>query len=78
MELVRRRDSDESIEEVRRDFPPGGDGMYVQRRTTTRDRYAPRRRSPDRRSRYDDEDYDDDPRRSDPTVVRHSRRRVSK
>lgn len=46
-ELIRRRDSDESVEEeVRRDFPPG-DGAYIQRRTTTRDRYAPRRRSAD-------------------------------
>ena len=77
MELVRRRDSDDSVEEVRRDFPPGGgDGMYVQRRTTTRDRYAPRTRSMDRHSRYDDE-YDD-PRRSDPAVARHTRRRVGK
>lgn len=45
-EIVRRRDSDESVEEVRRDFPPG-DGTYIQRRTTTRDRHAPRRRSAD-------------------------------
>ena len=31
--LVRRRE--DSVEEVERDFPPG-DGVYVQRRTTTR------------------------------------------
>ena len=72
MELVRRRDSDDSVEEVRRDFLPG-DGTYIQRKTTTRDRYPPRARSVDRRSYYDDE-YDD-PRRSDPAVSRHTRRR---
>ena len=77
MELVRRRDSDESVEEVRRDFPPG-EGSYVQRRTTTRDKYAPRARSMDRRHRYDDDDEYDDPRRSDPAVVRRTHRRYSK
>jgi hypothetical protein len=68
MELVRRRDSDESIEEVRRDFPPG-DGTYIQRKTTTRDRY-PRARSMDRRSYYEEDDYY----RDEPRRVRRSRR----
>lgn len=55
MDLVRRRDSDDSVEEVvRRDFPPG-DGAYVQRRTTTRNRYPPRRRSAEY-DYYDDDD----------------------
>ena len=71
MELIRRRDSDESVEEVRRDFPPG-DGTYIQRKTTTRDRY-PRARSVDRHSYYE-ADYYEDPRRSDPRVSRRSRR----
>ena len=53
MDLVRRRDSDDSIEEVRRDFPP--ENAYIQRRYTTRDKYAPRARSDDR-SHYDDYD----------------------
>ena len=70
MELVRRRDSDESVEEVRRDFPPG-DGTYIKRKTTTRDRYAPRTHSTDRRSAYYD-DGDDEPPRS---AVSHRHRR---
>lgn len=54
MEMVRRRDdSSDSVEEVRRDFPPG-DGVYVKRRTTTRDKYAaPRARSVGRDSYYE-------------------------
>lgn len=57
--LIRRQASDESIEEVRRDFPPGGDAGYARR--TTR-----RARSQGHGGRYDD-DYDDyyDDRRRD-------------
>ncbi len=40
MDLVRRRDSDESSEEIRREYPPG-EGGYVQSRRYTRDKYAP-------------------------------------
>ena len=48
-ELIRRpdrQDSDLSIEEVRRDFPPPGAGAYVQQRAMVReDRYGPPVRS---------------------------------
>ena len=48
-ELVRRadrQDSDLSIEEVRRDFPPPGAGAYLQQRSMVRDdRYGPPTRS---------------------------------
>ena len=48
-ELVRRpdrQDSDLSIEEVRREFPPPGAGAYVQQRSMVReDRYGPPMRS---------------------------------
>jgi hypothetical protein len=48
-ELIRRpdrQDSDLSIEEVRRDFPPPGAGTYVQQRSLVRDdRYGPPVRS---------------------------------
>lgn len=54
MDLVRRRD--DSVEEVEREFPPGG-SAYVQRRST-------RRARSDGRGRYDDDDYYDDRRRS--------------
>jgi len=56
-ELVRRQDSDQSVEEVRRAFPPPGAGVY--------DRYgppAPRARSVERGSLYGG--YLGDPRRS--------------
>ena len=67
MQLVRRRDSEDSVEEVRRDFPPG-DGTYIQRRTTTRDRYGHRRRSAD----YDYDDADQyESRRSGPRRSSH-------
>jgi hypothetical protein len=65
MELVRRPrdDSTSSIEEVRRDFPPG-DGAYIKRRTVVRDKYPPARaRSVDNDSYYDD--YSRGNRRSD-------------
>jgi len=71
-EIIRRpvrEDSDLSIEEVRRDFPPPGAGAYVQQRTIVRDdRYGPgRSRSAERGSqygymrdaRYSDRDLDD-------------------
>ena len=69
MDLVRRRDSDSDVEEVRRDFPPGQDGTYVSRKYSTRDRYAP---APRARShgRYDDDTYSYASHRSD-----HRRRR---
>ena len=62
MDLIRRPrdDSTSSIEEVRRDYIPGG-GEYVQRRTTTRDKYAPRARSADR---YSDDYYHEEKRSS--------------
>lgn len=50
--LIRRQMSDDSIEEVRREFPPGGDPAYA--RGTTR-----RARS-DGRGRYGDDYSDDD------------------
>ncbi|KAL8790586.1 MAG: hypothetical protein Q9195_006266 [Heterodermia aff. obscurata] len=50
-QLIRRQMSDDSIEEVRRDFPPGGDPGYA-RRTT-------RRARSDGRGKYDG-DYSDD------------------
>lgn len=50
-DLVRRRDSSDSIEEVRRDFPP--ENAYIQRRYTARDKYAPRTRSVDRSAYHD-------------------------
>lgn len=62
-----REDSDLSVEEVRRDFPPPGAGAYVQQRTMIRDdRYGPpasRTRSAERGSQYGAA-YRDDPRRS--------------
>ncbi|MCJ1336042.1 hypothetical protein MMC09_001317 [Bachmanniomyces sp. S44760] len=65
-ELIRRQrsDSDLSIEEVERDFPPNG--AYIKRKTTTRDKYAaPRARSDDRGGGRRDDYYGGDPRRSD-------------
>ncbi|KAE8443086.1 hypothetical protein EG329_002409 [Mollisiaceae sp. DMI_Dod_QoI] len=68
-EIVRRpvrEDSDLSIEEVRRDFPPPGAGAYVQQRGMVRDdRYGPpvRSRSAERGSQYGG--YLRDPRHSD-------------
>ncbi|KAF8858114.1 hypothetical protein BDZ45DRAFT_674252 [Acephala macrosclerotiorum] len=67
-EIVRRpvrEDSDLSIEEVRRDFPPPQAGAYVQQRTMVRDdRYGPvRSRSAERGSQYGG--YLRDPRHSD-------------
>ena len=59
MDLVRRPrdDSTSSVEEVRRDFPPG-DGANVYRRTTVRDKYgAPRARSVEHS--YNDDRYAD-------------------
>jgi len=58
MELIRRTrdDSDEYIEEVRRDFPPG-DGAYHQRRGPPRDQYASRRARSADRGRYNDDYY---------------------
>lgn len=50
-----REDSDLSIEEVRRDFPPPGAGAYVQQRSLVRDdRYGPpvRSRSAERGPQY--------------------------
>ena len=56
LSLVRRRDdSVDSVEEVQRNFPPGGDGTYVQRRTKVRNEYPPRRARSERGGRYDDE-----------------------
>ena len=52
--LIRRQNSDESIEEIRRDFPPAGEAGYARR--------SSRRARSDRRGRYDDyysDDYDD-------------------
>ena len=58
LSLVRRRDdSVDSVEEVQRDFPPGGDGTYVQRRTKVRDVYPQRRARSVNGGRYDDDDY---------------------
>lgn len=51
-QLIRRQMSDDSIEEVRREFPPGGDPGY-ERRTT-------RRARSDGRGRYDDNYSHDD------------------
>lgn len=56
-EIVRRpfrEDSDMSIEEVRRDFPPPGAGAYSQRSMVQNDRYGPpvRSRSAERGSHY--------------------------
>ena len=51
-QLIRRQMSDDSIEEVRRDFPPGGDPGYA-RRTT-------RRARSDGRGKYDGEYSDDE------------------
>ena len=50
-QLIRRQMSDDSIEEVRREFPPGGDPGYTRR--------TARRARSDGRGRYD-EDYSDD------------------
>ncbi|MCJ1485110.1 hypothetical protein MMC06_005283 [Schaereria dolodes] len=73
MSLIRREDSDESVEEVRRDFPPPNDGTYVKRRTTVRDKYvAPRTRSVDHSYR---EDYHDDRKRGGRREERKSSRR---
>jgi hypothetical protein len=70
-----REDSDLSIEEVRRDFPPPA-GAYVQQRALVReDRYGPpvRSRSAERGSQYGA--YLGDPRRSDRDLDdRHSRK----
>ncbi|KAH7403627.1 hypothetical protein BKA64DRAFT_457065 [Cadophora sp. MPI-SDFR-AT-0126] len=56
-EVIRRptrEDSDMSIEEVRRDFPPPGAGTYTQRTMVRDDRYGPpiRSRSAERGSHY--------------------------
>ncbi|KAA6410907.1 MAG: hypothetical protein FRX48_05217 [Lasallia pustulata] len=75
MDLARRsRDDSDSIEEIQREFPPG-EGAYVQRRTTVRDKYATgpgRARSIDRG--YEDDYYGVDARRSD-TAIGGGRRR---
>ncbi|CAD6446678.1 f6aff818-4fb8-45e5-934a-b42e2cfd37da-CDS [Sclerotinia trifoliorum] len=72
-ELVRqprREDSDLSVEEVRRDFPPPAGGAYTDQRTTVREaRYGPparRSRSVGRDGRYGEylSDSRGDPRRS--------------
>ena len=74
-DLIRRpvrEDSDLSIEEVRRDFPPPAGAAYVQSRSIVRDdRYGPpvRSRSADRGAIYGQ--YLGDPRED-----RHGRRRV--
>lgn len=76
-DLIRRpvrEDSDLSIEEVRRDFPPPGGAAYVQSRSMVRDeRYDPpgRSRSMERGAKYGE--YLDDPRDD-----RHSRRKIVK
>ena len=58
-DLIRRRDSDEDVEEVRRDFAPG-EGAYVSRKYSARERRAPARaRSVGRSSYYSDDDYED-------------------
>ncbi|RDW94533.1 hypothetical protein BP5796_00296 [Coleophoma crateriformis] len=80
-ELVRaprREDSDLSVEEVRRDFPPPGSGVgYAQRTMVREDRYGPvRARSVERDARYYDE-YED-PRRSYQDVDRRGRRSMVK
>jgi hypothetical protein len=74
-ELVRRphrQDSDLSIEEVRRDFPPPGSG-YGQRSMVRDDRYGPpvRSRSAERGNYLDDprRSYHDDDRRSRKSAV---------
>jgi len=63
-EMIRRphrEDSDLSIEEVRRDFPPPGAGPYSQRSMAVRDdRYGP----PSRARSAERGRYEDDPRRS--------------
>ncbi|KAJ8061058.1 hypothetical protein OCU04_010135 [Sclerotinia nivalis] len=72
-ELVRqprREDSDLSVEEVRRDFPPPAGGAYIDQRTTVREaRYGPparRSRSVGRDGRHGEylDDSRGDPRRS--------------
>ena len=74
-DLARRpRDDSDSIEEIQREFPPG-EGAYVRRRTTVRDKYATgpgRARSIDRG--YEDDYYEVDARRSD-TAIGGGRRR---
>src|SRR5258708_7318527 len=70
-----REDSDLSIEEVRRDFPPPA-GAYVQQRALVReDRYGPpvRSRSAERGSQYGA--YLGDPRRSDRDLDDHHSRK---
>ncbi|KAG4032199.1 hypothetical protein MFRU_007g01110 [Monilinia fructicola] len=80
-ELVRqprREDSDLSIEEVRRDFPPPAGSAYVDQRTTVREaRYGPparRSRSVGRDGRYGEylDDSRGDPRRSFQEIDRRS------
>src|SRR6187402_2347324 len=66
-EIIRRpvrEDSDLSVEEVRREFPPPGAGAYTQRSLIRDDRYGPpvRSRSAERGSQYGG--YLGDPRRS--------------
>ncbi|KAF7895141.1 hypothetical protein EAF00_006955 [Botryotinia globosa] len=74
----RREDSDLSIEEVRRDFPPPAGGAYVDQRTTVREsRYgapARRSRSVGRDGRYGEylDDSRGDPRRSFQDLDRRS------
>ncbi|KIN01897.1 hypothetical protein OIDMADRAFT_28030 [Oidiodendron maius Zn] len=60
-DLIRRpvrQDSDLSIEEVRREFPPPVAGVYTSRSLRADDRYGPsvRSRSADRHSQYRDDD----------------------
>ena len=63
MDLIPRRDSDDSVEEVRRDFAPG-DGTYVSRRVATRDRFnPPAPRSSGRSTYYSEDDHHGDRRR---------------
>jgi hypothetical protein len=70
-----REDSDLSVEEVRREFPPPGAGVYQQRTMIRDDRYGPpiRSRSAERDMHYGA--YGGDPRRSyNDLDDRHSRK----
>lgn len=68
MDLVRRRDdSSDSVEEVARDFPPGGG--YQRRSKTYHDSYPPpRARSIGRKTHSYNDYYYEDSRRSDGDV----------
>ncbi len=80
-ELVRRpvrEDTDLSVEEVRRDFPPPTAGYVQQRSVVQRDRYGPPTRSlsVERGARYDNYGYS--PRRSYNDLDERRSRRTSK